>query len=167
MIDGLWALFHKGDYETLIPHIRGLLTQHANVADLHFLLAQSLHNSFQEPDRAEFHYTRAKVLGFDRYWVWRGRGRLRREQGQYALALRDFTLALMKRPFFPATPQNPQPRLESDPVAKQRNMVDGLWAQPSPHFLFCDSKVVGWYAKSSRHLQREAGPADRVTPRVT
>ena len=127
MIDGLWALFHTGDYETLIPHIRGLLTQHANVADLHFLLAQSLHNSFQEPDRAEFHYTRAKVLGFDRYWVWRGRGRLRREQGRYALALRDFTLALIKQPFFPATSQNPQPRLESDPVAEQRKMVDGLW----------------------------------------
>ncbi len=40
-------------------------------------------------------------------------------------------------------------------------------AQPSPHFFSCDSKAVGLDAKSPRHLQREAGPTDRVIPRVT
>ena len=39
--------------------------------------------------------------------------------------------------------------------------------QPSPHFFSCDSKAVGLDAKSPRHLQREAGPTDRVIPRVT
>ena len=42
-----------------------------------------------------------------------------------------------------------------------------LYPQPSPHFFYRDSKVVGLNAKSPRHLQPEAGPADRVTPRVT
>ena len=42
-----------------------------------------------------------------------------------------------------------------------------LRAQPSPHFFSCDSKAVGLDAKSPRHLQREAGPTDRVIPRVT
>ena len=44
---------------------------------------------------------------------------------------------------------------------------DWLAAQPSPHFFSCDSKAVGLDAKSPRHLQREAGPTDRVIPRVT
>ena len=44
---------------------------------------------------------------------------------------------------------------------------DYLTPQPSPHFFYRDSKVVGLNAKSPRHLQPEAGPADRVTPRVT
>ena len=39
--------------------------------------------------------------------------------------------------------------------------------QPSPHFLFCDSKVVGLDAKSSYHRKREAGLSDRVTAGVT
>ena len=45
----------------------------------------------------------------------------------------------------------------------------GWWLAPhdSPHFFSCDSKAVGLDAKSPRHLQREAGPTDRVIPRVT
>ena len=39
--------------------------------------------------------------------------------------------------------------------------------QPSPHFFSRDYNVVGLGAKSSCHRQGEAGPADRVTPRVT
>ena len=45
--------------------------------------------------------------------------------------------------------------------------VMDLVPQPSPHFFSCDSKAVGLDAKSPRHLQREAGPTDRVIPRVT
>ena len=44
---------------------------------------------------------------------------------------------------------------------------NGIASQPSPHFFSCDSKAVGLDAKSPRHLQREAGPTDRVIPRVT
>ena len=44
---------------------------------------------------------------------------------------------------------------------------EGDYPQPSPHFFSCDSKAVGLDAKSPRHLQREAGPTDRVIPRVT
>ena len=50
---------------------------------------------------------------------------------------------------------------------RRQGYVTYQQAQPSPHFFFCDSNVVGSDPKSSCHRQREAGPADRVTPRVT
>ena len=50
--------------------------------------------------------------------------------------------------------------------AEQYRVLEAV-PQPSPHFFSCDSKAVGLDAKSPRHLQREAGPTDRVIPRVT
>ena len=67
----------------------------------------------------------------------------------------------------------PPPPPPSNPVAPAGSRPRGgtpntsLIPQPSPHFFSCDSKAVGLDAKSPRHLQREAGPTDRVIPRVT
>jgi len=48
-----------------------------------------------------------------------------------------------------------------------KNNCNSQAPQPSPHFFSRDYNVVGLGAKSSCHRQGEAGPADRVTPRVT
>ncbi len=94
-----WQLFRDGTYAEVLVRAEHLLAEGVKSSELHFLLAQCLHNSGQDPDRARDHYTRAGGLGYSRHWVWANRGRLHRENGRPRQAARDLLLALAARPY--------------------------------------------------------------------
>lgn len=97
-----WERFHAGAYAEVIARVEGLMADGFSSAELHFLLAQCLHNAGRDPDRAWDHYTRAGGLGFPRNWVWANRGRLHRESGRPRRAARDLLLALAAHPYGPS-----------------------------------------------------------------
>jgi tetratricopeptide (TPR) repeat protein len=97
-----WERFRAGDHAEVAERAERLLADGMVSAELHFLLAQCLHNGALDPDRAYHHYTRAGALGYDRHWVWANRGRLHREAGRPRQASRDLLLAFAIRPFGPS-----------------------------------------------------------------
>lgn len=97
-----WEQFRTGNHAEVAERAERFLADGVVSAELHFLLAQCLHNGALDPDRAYDHYTRAGALGYDRHWVWANRGRLHRESGRRRQASRDLLLAFAVRPFGPS-----------------------------------------------------------------
>jgi tetratricopeptide (TPR) repeat protein len=73
--------------------------------ELHFLLAQSLHNDMLDLPHAMSEYNAAFAAGYDPYWVLVGRARLHRDLGSYRDAIRDYLHAALRRPLNRVTPR--------------------------------------------------------------
>ncbi|MGE0420594.1 MAG: glycosyltransferase, partial [Acetobacteraceae bacterium] len=92
-----------GNHAWVIAHGRALLRDHADAAELHFLLARSLHATGTDPDAAFAHYTDALLLGFDPYEVLTHRGQLCRTMGRNGRAAKDLVRAVTLHPIRPAS----------------------------------------------------------------
>ncbi|MGE0223833.1 MAG: glycosyltransferase [Acetobacteraceae bacterium] len=96
--DRIWEQFRGGDYDPVIQQCERLLPDNPSAGELHFLLAQSLHNQGARLDEARLHYTRAITAGHDSYWSLAGRARLHRDLGMPRAQLADLMRATLAGP---------------------------------------------------------------------
>jgi tetratricopeptide (TPR) repeat protein len=94
----LWTAFTAGDYDIVLALAPAMLDRWSDSPELHFLIAQSLHNQGADLSRSLEHYSHALDHGFDEFWGRMGRGRVLRDLGRLTEARRDFKRALSIRP---------------------------------------------------------------------
>ncbi len=87
-----------GHHHVVIERALALLDDHAEIAELHYLLACSMHAVGVDGHGAFRHYTRALHLGFPPYPLLMARGLLCQDLGRNGRAVRDLARALTLHP---------------------------------------------------------------------
>jgi tetratricopeptide (TPR) repeat protein len=103
-VEAAWRLFHAGAYAEAAAAAEAQLIAAPGSGELHFLLAQSLHNGALDLPRALAAYDAALAAGYDPFWVLAGRARLHRDLGEGTAAWHDYLRAARRQPLNPATP---------------------------------------------------------------
>ncbi|MBN8889193.1 MAG: glycosyltransferase [Rhodospirillales bacterium] len=97
--DVLWQSFHAREYGRVIQVAEALLADRRRDGELHFMLAQSLHNSGGDTARVHAEYVAAARDGFDLFWVRVGLARLETELGHQRRAAWHNLRAFAVRPW--------------------------------------------------------------------
>jgi len=90
--------YEAGHHHVVIERALVLLDDHEDVAELHYLLARSMHEVGSDKHGAVRHYTRALHLGFPPYPLLMARGLLCQDLDRNGRAARDLVRAVLLHP---------------------------------------------------------------------